>query len=45
MPLEYVYMYNTVFILENITELYGMERVENKSIQSRVSSKNIKKRS
>lgn len=36
-------MQNSIFILENITELYGMERVEKKSIQSRVSGKIIQK--
>lgn len=34
MALEYVYMYNSIFILETIPELYGMERVEKKSIQA-----------
>lgn len=27
-------MYNSIFILENITELFGMERVEETSIQA-----------
>lgn len=35
MDLEYVYMYNnSIFILENIIELFGTERVEKKSIQA-----------
>lgn len=42
MALEYVHMYNSIFILENITKQYGMETVENKYIQSRDSSKIIK---
>lgn len=41
MALENIYMYNSIFILENIIELYGMERVEKKSVQSRDSSKII----
>lgn len=28
MALQYVYMYNSICILENITEQYGMEREE-----------------
>lgn len=34
MALEYVYKYNSISILENISEQYGMEQVEKKSIKA-----------
>lgn len=47
MDFKYVYMYDGIFILQNITELYVMERREKtKLIQANtvVSSKVLKKR-